>query len=281
MDTPPFHFARTDDGVNIAYWTLGKGPPVVILNPPSLSHLALEWTVPGMRRWYECMGNNHEVVRCNFRGTGLSPFTAVAIEIDEYVRDLETVIDAVTTGRVAILATGITGRIAAIYAARHPDRVDKLILFNAYLGTPDDDSGRRIIAAQSIAALGRDLWARSLWWWFDPDGTDAAQNLPSLIVGSMTPAAYRSMVATLPVSSEVDAEAGMLTAATLVVERRRNGDGSRRRTATAASIPGSRLVTVPGSAMAPYFQNAEDILQATLNFLSEEPVPEGLALRRP
>ena len=26
MDAPPIQYARTDDGVNIAYWTLGQGP---------------------------------------------------------------------------------------------------------------------------------------------------------------------------------------------------------------------------------------------------------------
>jgi hypothetical protein len=27
MDAPPIQYARTEDGVNIAYWTLGDGPP--------------------------------------------------------------------------------------------------------------------------------------------------------------------------------------------------------------------------------------------------------------
>ena len=26
MDTPPIQYARTEDGVNIAYWALGEGP---------------------------------------------------------------------------------------------------------------------------------------------------------------------------------------------------------------------------------------------------------------
>ncbi len=27
MDAPPIQYARTEDGVNIAYWTMGTAPP--------------------------------------------------------------------------------------------------------------------------------------------------------------------------------------------------------------------------------------------------------------
>jgi pimeloyl-ACP methyl ester carboxylesterase len=256
--------------VNIAYWALGAGMPVVILNSPALSHLELEWAVPAIRSWYERLARHYTVVRLNFRGTGLSPAPADEIGVQAYVRDLETVIDAVTTGPVALLATTLSGRVAALYAGRHPAGVAKLILFNAYLGGMKDGGGRRIMAARSIADLGRDLWARSLWWWIDPDGGEASQNLADLIVGSMTPEAWRMMIAKLPVE-QVDAEVGSVTAATLVVERQRNGDGSARRRATSRAIPGSRAVTVPGSAMAPYFQHAEEVYRAVAQFLDEEP----------
>ena len=31
MDAPPIQCSRTDDGLNIAYWTLGSGPTVLIV----------------------------------------------------------------------------------------------------------------------------------------------------------------------------------------------------------------------------------------------------------
>lgn len=31
MDCPPIQYCRTVDGVNIAYWTLGEGPTVAIV----------------------------------------------------------------------------------------------------------------------------------------------------------------------------------------------------------------------------------------------------------
>ena len=44
---PAFQYAKTTDGVNIAYWTLGRGLPLVQLTPlPSVYHLQFDWRVP-------------------------------------------------------------------------------------------------------------------------------------------------------------------------------------------------------------------------------------------
>ena len=47
MDAPPIQYARTEDGVNIAYWTLGEGVPMVFAVPATGSHLGLEWAILG------------------------------------------------------------------------------------------------------------------------------------------------------------------------------------------------------------------------------------------
>ena len=43
-------YARTSDGITIAYQVFGQGPPVVWL--PSLSNVLAQWRVPAMRRAY-------------------------------------------------------------------------------------------------------------------------------------------------------------------------------------------------------------------------------------
>ena len=40
---PRIQYAKTEDGVNIAYWTLGKGSPLVYMPAGPLSHIQLEW----------------------------------------------------------------------------------------------------------------------------------------------------------------------------------------------------------------------------------------------
>ena len=45
-------FTTTADGVDIAFWEIGEGEPVVILNNLPICHADLEWTVPSMASFY-------------------------------------------------------------------------------------------------------------------------------------------------------------------------------------------------------------------------------------
>ena len=40
-------FTKTEDGVDIAYWEIGGGKPLVILNNFGISHAELEWSGKG------------------------------------------------------------------------------------------------------------------------------------------------------------------------------------------------------------------------------------------
>ena len=51
---PRIQYAKTKDGVSIAYWTLGEGMPFVGM-PYPFSHIQREWQMPESRRWYERM----------------------------------------------------------------------------------------------------------------------------------------------------------------------------------------------------------------------------------
>ena len=47
---PRIQYARTADGVSIAFWTLGEGMPVVHMASIGGSHIQLEWQYPEYRR---------------------------------------------------------------------------------------------------------------------------------------------------------------------------------------------------------------------------------------
>ena len=69
---PRIQYAKTSDGVNIAYWTLGEGLPLVIMPAGIFSHIQLEWQAPELRRWYERLSETRRLVRYDDRGVGLS-----------------------------------------------------------------------------------------------------------------------------------------------------------------------------------------------------------------
>ena len=49
MDAPPIQYARTEDGVNIAYWTLSSSPTLLIISLSGTSDLRREWEIATLR----------------------------------------------------------------------------------------------------------------------------------------------------------------------------------------------------------------------------------------
>jgi len=69
---PPIQYCKTADGVSIAFWTLGEGPPLVILPVLVGSHVQLEWESDRFRIAYERLAQRATVIRYDPRGMGLS-----------------------------------------------------------------------------------------------------------------------------------------------------------------------------------------------------------------
>ncbi|KPK45909.1 MAG: hypothetical protein AMJ77_06660 [Dehalococcoidia bacterium SM23_28_2] len=90
---PRIQYARTTDGVSIAFWTLGEGAPFVEMPTIPVSHIQMEWQFPEWRRWYETLARSRMVVRYDCRGVGLSDRDVSDFSLDAYALDLEAVVD--------------------------------------------------------------------------------------------------------------------------------------------------------------------------------------------
>ena len=124
-------FCTAPDGVRIAYATSGGGPPLV--KPANwLTHLEFDWESPVWRHWLRDLSREHTLVRYDERGNGLSDRIAADLSFEAWVRDLETVVDALGLERFPILALSQGCAVAVRYAARHPERVTRLILYGGY-----------------------------------------------------------------------------------------------------------------------------------------------------
>ena len=124
-------FCTARDGVRLAYAVHGSGPPLVRV-ATWLSHLELDWESPVWRHWLKQLGDRHTVVRYDERGCGLSDTNIGDPSVDVWVGDLETVIDAAGLERFALLGVSQAAAIAVAYAARHPDRVSRMVLYGGY-----------------------------------------------------------------------------------------------------------------------------------------------------
>jgi class 3 adenylate cyclase len=142
MDAPQIRYARTRDGVNLAYWAVGSGPPLVSLDLP-VSNVKLEWELRLNRERNEAAARLSTLVRFDHRGFGLSDKYEAALTSDALVLDLETIVDKLALGRFFLVASrGPTYPIALEYARRHPDRVIRIA---AMIGGPPEEFLKALI----------------------------------------------------------------------------------------------------------------------------------------
>jgi pimeloyl-ACP methyl ester carboxylesterase/DNA-binding CsgD family transcriptional regulator len=124
-------FCTSFDGVQLAYASVGSGPPLVKA-ANWLSHIEFEWQSPIWRHWIEGLSQRHTLVRYDTRGCGLSDRAPGEISFEAWVRDLEAVVDATKLERFPLLGVSQGGAIAVAYAVRHPERVSHLVLYGAF-----------------------------------------------------------------------------------------------------------------------------------------------------
>jgi pimeloyl-ACP methyl ester carboxylesterase len=117
--------------VRLAYAVHGKGPPLV-RTPTWLTHLEFDWQSPVWRHWVEGLAEGRTVIRYDERGCGLSDRDVEDVSLETRLSDLEAVIEAAELDRVAMIGMSQGGPVAVAYAARHPERVDHLILYGTY-----------------------------------------------------------------------------------------------------------------------------------------------------
>ena len=84
------------------------------------------------RHWLAELGDGHTIVRYDERGCGLSDRELGELSVETWVSDLETVVDAAGVGRFTLLGVSQGAAIALVYAARHPERVNRLVLYGGY-----------------------------------------------------------------------------------------------------------------------------------------------------
>src|SRR6266545_3242701 len=141
---PRIHYAKTSDGVNIAYCTMGDGPPFLWM-PPSgmpLSHLQAEWQHSYLRAGNERVARHWTLIRYDPRGSGLSDREISDTSLDAYVSDVEAVADKLGLDKFRLWATGTNAPIALTYAHRHPERLAQLIMWHgAFRRGPPNTAG--------------------------------------------------------------------------------------------------------------------------------------------
>ncbi len=221
-------FCRTPDNVTIAYAMTGSGQPLVKA-ANWLTHLDHDWHSPVWRHWLIDLSRRHLLVRYDERGCGLSDWKIPDPGLEDWVHDLETVVDAAGLETFDLLGISQGGAVAVVYAARHPERINRLVLYGTYAQgrlaratSPDDDSMHRLQVELARLGWGRDdpAFRQVFTSQFMPDGSrelwDHFNDLQRMTTSPENAAKILSTFGGIDVRSE----AGRISAPTLVMHAR-------------------------------------------------------------
>src|SRR4051794_10969580 len=121
------------DGRRVAYEVSGAGPPLVA---PAwwVSHLELDRREERVTRFWEALTHGFTLVRYDRLGVGLSDrvMRDADLTLEHGVALLEALIDQLGLGRVTLLGASGGGAAALAFAARHPERVERLLLYGTF-----------------------------------------------------------------------------------------------------------------------------------------------------
>ncbi len=247
---PAVRYVRTSDGVSIAYSVAGAGPLLVMCDGPYLP-LATGWGERAGGR----LSERFRVARFDTRGIGMSDRDALPASLDDQVRDLEAVIDALSEQPVALLGYSYGAHAALAYASQSPERVSRLVLYGSPGLFQSERSPEQLEYDRTIDGMVRQAMGRR--------NALARLTLSTMMMQSATPEAIEERTAELEenVSSEamqryvqisreskVEILLDRLTAPTLVMHRERETledvAGARQ---IAAAIAGAQLRMLGGT----------------------------------
>lgn len=262
------HFARR----RVAYAVTGDGPPLVA---PAwwVSHLELDWGDPSFRGLWESVGAGYALVRYDRLGVGMSDRDVrdEDLALDGEVGLLGAVLDELALEKVVLIGGSSGGCAAIAYAARFPERVDRLLLYGAYA------NGSSITlpeVREAIVATVRSHWglgSRVLADMFLGEADSAAQERLARHQRAATNRETAAAMLELIYRTDVRAELERVCAPTLVVHRR--GDRAipyHNGRELAAAIPKATLIPLTGTAHFPWAGDAQSVVRALRSVLAPE-----------
>ena len=100
---PQIQYVKTSDGVSIAYYAIGSGPPLIWMSPGSFTNIEDEWDILAQQQMLRATAGLFTCIRYDLRGCGLSDRDVADLSLQGMTRDLEAVVDRAAPGTCAIV----------------------------------------------------------------------------------------------------------------------------------------------------------------------------------
>ncbi len=122
-------WARTVDGLYIAYQDFGEGEDTLVFIDGMYSHVEIYWEWPQVAHFFSRLASGVRVLHFDRRGTGLSDRFTARPTLESRMDDVLAVMDATGVERAAVFGWG-TGApaLAVLFAATYPERTSALLI---------------------------------------------------------------------------------------------------------------------------------------------------------
>jgi pimeloyl-ACP methyl ester carboxylesterase/DNA-binding CsgD family transcriptional regulator len=273
---PRISYARSADGVSLAFTVAGDGPALVFVPWVPFSNLRMEWENAFLSGIFEQLARRLTVIHYDGRGTGHSQRDVTDLSLDAMVADLEAVVGQAGVAEVSLLGQYNSCPHAIAYAARHPARVKRMALFGGSGRGWNAMSARQTQALLSLIEQDWDMFAdTAAHQWLGWAAGETGRATADAIRGAVTPQIAR---ATLQAASATDVTEQLpkVAAPTLVLHRRDMPqipvDVSR---SLAADLPRGRLVVLDGAQPALFTEDPGMVVSMLVDFFCDGIEPAG------
>ncbi len=136
------------EGVQIVCRTIGKGPPLLVLN--GFAATSADWDPC----FIDQLASRHKLILLNNRGIGGSTDDGQSFDIAKLANDAAHVIETLGFERTSVMGWSMGGFIAQTLAVDYPDRVHKLILLSTDSGGTGADLASPAVWSRLIDTSG-------------------------------------------------------------------------------------------------------------------------------
>src|SRR5437667_530234 len=167
---PRIQYAKTSDGVSIAYATAGEGKCLIVVPSPPVSHVQRQWEL--YSELYGGLAQRFRAVWFDCRGSGLSDRSPIDFSTPAILRDFEAVADRAGGTQFSLCAMYDGVPFAISYASTRPEKVSHLILADGWTKFSDQDR-KDVLEIEALLrhqdwTLYTETFARVLMGYEDP-----------------------------------------------------------------------------------------------------------------
>jgi pimeloyl-ACP methyl ester carboxylesterase/class 3 adenylate cyclase len=277
MTTPETRYAKTADGVHIAYQVVGDGPVDMVFVMGWVTNVEAMWDDPDFARFLRRLASFSRLILFDKRGVGLSdrvPEDRLP-DLETRMDDVRAVMDAVGSERAVVFGVSEGGPMSMVFGATYPERTVALVLYGTVADftarTPAYKYDPAAYLARTEESWGTLEFARGeIATWAAP-GFESDERLVAWLASYMRKSASPAAAMALErMNREINAAHALpsIHVPTLIIAKEGDLDFRIEQVReTASRITGAELVVLPGSVHFPWVGTPDAVIDEVERFV--------------